>query len=86
MPGAGRRPQRDGMRQAATGTGFVLMVMGISGVIDHLAVQPVMGGLLNLVHRQVFERFEVFDGHELVANVGVAVLGVLVMLVADRDG
>ena len=72
------------MRQAAAGTGFVLMVMGISGVIDHLAVQPVMGGLLNLFHRQVFERVDALDGYELVANLGVAVLGLVVMVLADR--
>ena len=72
------------MRQAAAGTGFVLMVMGISGVIDHLAVQPVMGGLLNPFHRQVFERVDGLDGYELVANLGVAVLGLVGMVLADR--
>ncbi|WP_016699536.1 hypothetical protein [Actinoalloteichus spitiensis] len=66
--------------------GFLLTLMGISGTIDHLAAQPVMGFLLNVLNREVFERFELFSGVEVYANLTVSVLGVVVVVLAGRLG
>ncbi|AUS80692.1 hypothetical protein C1701_22735 [Actinoalloteichus sp. AHMU CJ021] len=66
--------------------GFLLTLMGISGTIDHLAAQPILGFLLNGLNREVFERFEAFSGVEVYANLTVSVLGVVLMVLSDRLG
>jgi hypothetical protein len=40
------------MRKSIRFIGFVLLLVGVSGAIDHLAVQPFFG-FLNLVNREV---------------------------------
>jgi hypothetical protein len=60
--------------------GVVLLVVGVSGTIDHVAVQPIFG-FLNVLNRWVFPR--VVPGYELYANLSVALIG-LVLLVAAR--
>ena len=72
------------MRNALQLTGFVLVLQGISGAIDHLAVQPFMGLLLNLFNRVVIPRVDVLADRALAANLSLAVLGVLVLVVAER--
>jgi hypothetical protein len=69
------------MRKVAELAGFVLLLMGVSGTIDHLAVQPVLG-FLNVLNRLVFPH--VVPGHVLYANLVVALLGVLVLVAAHR--
>ncbi|WP_222195179.1 hypothetical protein [Modestobacter italicus] len=66
-------------------SGFVLLLMGISGVIDHLWVQPVMSPVLNVLERQVFPRVDLLADHALLANAGVAVLGLVVLFATDPD-
>jgi hypothetical protein len=67
------------MRKFVAAVGFVLLVMGVSGTIDHLAVQPFLG-FLNVLNRWVFP--ELVPGHELYANLVVAALGLAIMVAA----
>ena len=69
------------MRKAVELLGFVLLALGVSGTIDHLAVQPFMG-FLNVLNRWVFP--EVVPGHELYANLTVVVLGLVLLVAATR--
>ena len=73
------------MRNGLQVTGFLLLVMGVSGFIDHLWVQPVLGLLLNLFERQVFPRVDLLAEHALLANAGVAVLGLVLLVATDPD-
>jgi hypothetical protein len=73
------------VRAGSQVVGFFLLVAGVSGLIDHLWVQPLMGALLNVFQRQVFPRIDALSGHEVAANVGVALLGLLVLVVTDPD-
>jgi hypothetical protein len=72
------------MRNAMQLIGFIMVLEGISGAIDHLAVQPFMGILLNLFNRVVVPRVDVLADHALVANLSLAALGVLVLVAAER--
>jgi hypothetical protein len=69
------------MRKVVELLGLVLLAMGVSGTIDHLAVQPIFG-FLNVLNRFVFPR--VVPGYELYANLTVAVLGLTLMVAAAR--
>jgi hypothetical protein len=71
------------MRNAIQALGLVLTLMGISGAIDHLAVQPIFG-FLNVVNRVVLPRLDFLDGFELFANLLLAAIGVVVLILADR--
>jgi hypothetical protein len=72
------------MRKTLETAGFVLTLMGISGTIDHLAKQPLMGIFLNFFNRVVFPRVDVLAEHKLYANLLVAALGLAVLLAASR--
>jgi hypothetical protein len=72
------------MRNAMQLVGFIMVLEGISGAIDHLAVQPFMGILLNLFNRVVLPRVDVLADHALAANLSLAALGVLVLVAAGR--
>ena len=72
------------MRNIIQFVGFVMVLQGISGAIDHLAVQPVMGILLNLFNRVVIPRVDLLADHALFANLGLALLGLVVMAAAER--
>ena len=73
------------MRNAIQLVGLVLVLQGISGAIDHLAVQPFMGILLNLFNRVVVvPRVDVLADHALFANLALAVLGLVVIVAAER--
>lgn len=69
------------MRRLVELVGFVLLAMGVSGTIDHLAVQPILG-FLNVLNRVVFP--EVVPGYELYANLSVAALGLVILVAAAR--
>ncbi|GAB3209384.1 hypothetical protein ACQEU5_20850 [Marinactinospora thermotolerans] len=73
------------MRKVIEAAGFVLVLMGISGTIDHLAVQPFLG-FLNVFNRLVVPRVEVLADHALYANLGLALLGAVVMVLGGRAG
>ena len=72
------------MRRPVQTVGFVLVLMGISGTIDHLAYQPILGPFLNAFNRYVFPNVGVLSGYELYANLMVAVIGVVMIVVAER--
>jgi hypothetical protein len=59
------------------------MIMGISGAIDHLAVQPVLGFFLNFFNRVVIPRLDFLTGYELFANLIIAAIGFIVMVIPD---
>jgi hypothetical protein len=75
------------MRNLLQLAGLVMVLQGISGAVDHLAVQPFMGILLNLFNRVVIPRVDLLADHallaNLIANLTLAALG-LVVIVADR--
>ncbi|MBO2530337.1 MAG: hypothetical protein DIU53_000190 [Thermobifida fusca] len=71
------------MRSMMQTVGFVLMLMGISGAIDHLYVQPIMGLLLNVFNRVILPHLDFLAGYELYANLSLAVVGVVVMAAAN---
>jgi hypothetical protein len=72
------------MRNAIQLLGVVLLLQGVSGAIDHLAVQPFMGLFLNLFNRVVIPRVGFLTGYELLANLTVAVLGAALVVAAER--
>ncbi|MEY9210736.1 hypothetical protein NI17_013900 [Thermobifida halotolerans] len=72
------------MRKTLQTAGFLLTLMGVSGAVDHLYVQPVMGIFLNAFNRFVLPRVGFLTGYELYANLSLAVLGVAVMVAAER--
>ena len=60
------------------------VVQGLSGAVDHLAVQPLFGVFLNAFNRFVLPRIDALDGYELLANLALAAIGLLLALAADR--
>jgi hypothetical protein len=72
------------MRNAIQLLGVVLLLQGVSGAIDHLAVQPFMGLFLNLFNRVVIPRVGFLTGYELLANLTLAVLGAALVVAAER--
>jgi hypothetical protein len=70
------------MRRVVEFVGFVLLLMGVSGTIDHLAYQPILG-FLNVLNRFVFPK--TVPGYELYANLTVAVLGLALLVAAGRS-
>lgn len=71
------------MRKIVQAFGALLFLVGISGAIDHLWYQPFLGIVLNAFHRLVVLRVGALEGHELVANLGVAALGAVLVLGAE---
>jgi hypothetical protein len=69
------------MRKAVEFLGVVLLALGVSGTIDHLAVQPFLG-FLNVLNRWLFPR--VVPSYELYANLTVALLGLVLVVAAAR--
>ncbi|GAA4512295.1 hypothetical protein [Nonomuraea ferruginea] len=72
------------MRKAIQIVGFVLALQGISGAIDHVAVQPFFGFFLNFFNRVIIPRIDVLTGYELFANLALAALGVVLVIAAER--
>ena len=72
------------MRNAIQLLGVVLTLQGLSGAIDHLAVQPFFGVFLNAFNRFILPRIDALDGYELLANLALAAVGLLLVAVADR--
>ncbi|NJP26082.1 hypothetical protein OHB01_28755 [Microbispora hainanensis] len=72
------------MREVIRLAGAFLVAAGISGTIDHLAVQPFWGAILNVFNRQVIPRLGFLTGYEIYADLFVAVVGVVVLAAAWR--
>ncbi|GII58280.1 hypothetical protein Pth03_66690 [Planotetraspora thailandica] len=72
------------MRKAVQILGVVLILQGVSGAVDHLAVQPFFGVLLNFFNRVVVPRVDLLAGHALLANLLLAAAGAVVIVAAER--
>ncbi|MFI7444610.1 hypothetical protein [Nonomuraea indica] len=72
------------MRNAIRLLGVLMILEGVSGTIDEIAVQPFMGVVLNAFNRLVVHRVSLFEGYEVFANLALAVLGVAVAVAAGR--
>ncbi|RJL23682.1 hypothetical protein D5H75_32415 [Bailinhaonella thermotolerans] len=57
----------------------MLVLQGVSGAIDHVAVQPFMGVVLNFFNRVVIPRLDFLTGYELYANLILAAFGAVVV-------
>lgn len=73
------------MSKAIQSLGFIMVLQGVSGTIDHLAVQPFLGLFLNFFNRVIVSRVDFLAEHALYANLSLAALGVVVMVAADRS-
>ncbi|MBB6346927.1 hypothetical protein ACWGH8_39195 [Nonomuraea muscovyensis] len=72
------------MRNAIRFLGILMILEGVSGTIDQIAVQPFMGIVLNAFNRFVVNRVALFEGYEVFANLALAILGVAVVIAAGR--
>ncbi|WP_239643851.1 hypothetical protein [Nocardiopsis kunsanensis] len=72
------------MIKAIQTVAFVVAVMGVSGAIDHLFVQPFLSQVLNFFNRFVIPGIPFLEGYELYANLFIAALAVTVLIVSDR--
>lgn len=72
------------MRMGIQVVGLYLLVAGISGTVDHLAVQPFFAVFLNAINRFVIERVDFLGGYEVFANLAVAAIGGIVVVAAER--
>ncbi|HEY0454122.1 hypothetical protein [Actinophytocola sp.] len=72
------------MRKAIQFVGLFLLVAGISGTIDHLFVQPLMSVVLNVFNRFVIPNIDALAGYELYANLSVAAVGAVIVVVAEK--
>lgn len=63
---------------------FVIAVMGVSGAIDHLFVQPFFGQILNFFNRYLIPQVSFLEGYELYANLFITALAVTIIIVSDR--
>lgn len=61
-----------------------MILEGVSGAIDQVAVQPFFGLVLNAFNRFVVNRLDFLNGYEVFVNLTVAVLGVALVVAADR--
>jgi hypothetical protein len=73
------------MRKMIGLAGVLVLLIGISGTIDHLFYQPFFGIVLNSVNRWVIPHADFLAGYELFANLTVAALGGIVAIAAHRS-
>ncbi|WP_173126775.1 hypothetical protein [Kibdelosporangium persicum] len=73
------------MRKVVSALGILLLLVGISGTIDHLFYQPFFGFVLNSVNRWVIPNIDFLAGYELYANLTVAVVGAALAIAAYRS-
>ncbi|GAB3476193.1 hypothetical protein [Amycolatopsis cihanbeyliensis] len=72
------------MRKGLQVLGLYLVLAGISGTIDYLAGQPLLGAVLNVFNRFVIPRIDLLAGYEIYANLSLAVFGAAVLAAAVR--
>ncbi|WP_017542768.1 hypothetical protein [Nocardiopsis prasina] len=71
------------MRKALQGLGALLTLMGISGAVDHLWTQPVLGIVLNAFNRLVVRNVSVLQENALLANLGLAACGIVLVVCVE---
>ena len=73
------------MRKVVSLVGVLLVLVGISGTVDHLFHQPFFGFVLNSVNRWVIPNVGFLAGYELYANLAVAAVGTALAVAAHRS-
>lgn len=71
------------MRKVIQGVGALLVLMGISGAIDHLWTQPVLGIVLNAFDRLVVAHVPLLQENAVLANLGLAACGAVLVGIAE---
>lgn len=71
------------MRTFIQGLGALLVLMGVSGAIDHLWAQPVLGIVLNAFNRLVVQNVAVLQENALLANLGLAACGAVLVVALE---
>ncbi|MFI6578437.1 hypothetical protein ACIBFB_21850 [Nocardiopsis sp. NPDC050513] len=71
------------MRKILQGTGVLVLLIGVSGAIDHLWYQPFFGVVLNSFNRFVIPNVALLSEYALFANLAVAVVGAVTVLAAE---
>lgn len=64
--------------------GLLIVLVGVSGFLDHLAAQPLFGTVLNALNREVFEPYA--PASAALLNVAVATIGAAISVAAGRMG
>lgn len=72
------------MKKAFGAVGFIIVLMGISGTIDHFWRQPIMGWVLNFFNREIFTKVDWISNYALFANLIVVALGIVILVVTER--
>lgn len=72
------------MRKVLQILGIYLVIAGISGTLEQVAIQPIMGVVLNAFNRFVLPHIEALKGHEVAANLGLSVAGAVLLLAVGR--
>ncbi|OLT29342.1 hypothetical protein BJF83_12240 [Nocardiopsis sp. CNR-923] len=70
------------MRKILQSTGVLVLLIGLSGAIDHLWHQPFLGFVLNSFNRFVIPNVALLDEYALFANLAVGAVGVVMVLAA----
>ncbi|WP_017578935.1 hypothetical protein [Nocardiopsis valliformis] len=71
------------MRQFLQGLGALLALMGVSGAIDHLWTQPILGIVLNAFNRLVVQNVAVLQESALLANLGLGACGIVLVIAVE---
>lgn len=71
------------MRKILQGLGVLVLLIGVSGAIDHLWYQPLFGIVLNSFNRLVVPNVALLQEYALFANLAVAVLGGALVLAME---
>ena len=72
------------MRKAIGLLGVLLVLVGISGTIDHLFTQPFFGIVLNSFNRWVVPNVDFLASRAVFANLTLAALGAVIAVAAYR--
>jgi hypothetical protein len=72
------------MRKIIQLLGIAMVLQGVSGAIDQVAVQPFFGIFLNFFNRVILPRLDFLTGYEIFANLTLAALGAVLVIAADR--
>lgn len=72
------------MKWIVGAVGVLILTIGVSGFLDHLAAQPLLGTVLNALNREVFEPHA--PASAALLNIGVATIGAAVIAGARRIG
>jgi hypothetical protein len=82
--GQGRFASLHAMRKVIGFLGFFLALAGISGTIDHLFYQPILGAVLNSFNRWVVPSVDFLADRAVFANLTLAALGAVMAIAAYR--